>query len=63
MNANSSFNPMTKRPEENSRLRPLQGICFKRGLVGVVTFATIGATCRAIIIARDHRKFSSPRYC
>ena len=62
MNAISSFNPMTKRPEENTRLRSLQGVCFKRELVGLVTFATIGATCRAIIKARDHRKLSPPRH-
>lgn len=66
MNANSSFNPITKRPEENSRLRPLQGVCFKRGLarlsVILVTLAGIGATYQAIIMAREHRKFSLLRH-
>jgi hypothetical protein len=66
MNAISSSNPMTKQWQENTRLKSLQSVWFKRKLVGLsvmgVPLAAIGATYQAIIMARDHHKLSPPRH-
>jgi hypothetical protein len=57
---------MTKQLEKSAQLRVLQGVWFKRGLVGLsvmlVTLGGIGATYLAIIIARDRRKLPLLRH-